>query len=235
MLGRAEGDRERLQQALQSEGYWGGVAHITMAGLPLGDPGLPARLEATAARPVPVRITVEPGQPYRIASISIRATTPAEQPAVDAAAATPFGIAPGDIARAGPVLAAERTLLDRLLAAGHPLATKAGRETLVDHGAKTMEIAWRLAPGPAATFAPPEVEGAVQVRPEIPPPPGRAHHRRALQPGPAGTGAAGDDGARPLRFGPRPRRGTAGRRRPAAHHLHRQRAGPPCHRRHRRL
>jgi translocation and assembly module TamA len=164
VLGRATGDRERLQQALQSEGYWGGVAHITIAGLPLGDPGMLARLETMTERPVPIRITVEPGEPYRIASISVRATTPTEQPVVDTAATTPFGIAPGDIARAGPILAAERTLLDRLLAAGHPLATQAGRETVVDHGAKTMEIAWQLAPGPAATFAPPAVEGAVQVR-----------------------------------------------------------------------
>jgi translocation and assembly module TamA len=163
VIGRAQGDRERLQQALQSEGYWGGTAQISIAGLPLTDPDLPARLEAPPEKPVPIRITVEKGQPYRIATISIRATRPEEQPAVDAAAARPFGLAPGDTARAEPVLAAERILLDRLLTAGHPLATMAGRETVVDHGAKIMEIAWRFAPGPVARFAPPQVEGAVRV------------------------------------------------------------------------
>ena len=172
VLGRAEGDRERLQQALRSEGYWAGVARIAVDGLPLGDPGLPARLEGTPrsgpnAEPVPVRITVEPGQPYRVSSIAVRGTTPAEQPAVDAAVARPFGIAPGDVARAEPVLAAERILLDRLLEAGHPLAVQAGRETTVDHGAKTMEISWRLAPGPEASFAPPVVEGATRVDPDF--------------------------------------------------------------------
>jgi translocation and assembly module TamA len=162
VLGRAQADRERLQQALHSEGYWGGVVRISVAGLPLGDPALATRLE-TAERPVPVRIEVEPGQPYRVTSVSVRAATPEGQPAVDAATATSFGIAPGDVARAAPVLEAERTLLNRLREAGHPLATQVDRETIVDHGAKTMEIAWELAPGPAATFAPPEVEGAVQV------------------------------------------------------------------------
>ncbi|MDN3562780.1 autotransporter assembly complex family protein [Paeniroseomonas aquatica] len=168
VLGRAEGDRERLQQALRSEGYWAGVARITIDGTPLGDPELLARLEAAPrGTPVPVRITVEPGQAYRVSSIAVRGTEPAEQPVVDAAVATPFGIAPGDVARAEPVLAAERILLDRLLAAGHPLAVQAGRDTTVDHGARTMEIAWRLAPGPAATFAPPVVEGAVGVDPDF--------------------------------------------------------------------
>ncbi|SDD68795.1 autotransporter secretion outer membrane protein TamA [Belnapia rosea] len=163
VIGRAQGDRERLQQALQSEGYWGGVARITLGGLPITDPDLFARLEATTEKPLPIRITVEKGEPYRIASIAIRATRPEEQPTVDAAADRPFGIARGDVARAEPVLAAERTLLDRLLESGHPLASQAGRETVVDHGAKTMEISWRLAPGPLARFAPPQVEGAVRV------------------------------------------------------------------------
>ncbi|RYI80205.1 MAG: hypothetical protein EON47_23975, partial [Acetobacteraceae bacterium] len=84
VLGRAEGDRERLQQALRSEGYWAGVARIVVDGLPLGDPALPAKLEGTPrtgpnggpnAEPVPVRITVEPGQPYRVSSIAVRGTT----------------------------------------------------------------------------------------------------------------------------------------------------------------
>ena len=163
VIGRARGDRERLQQALQSEGYWGGTTQISIAGLPLADPDLPARLDGSPQKPVPIRIAVEKGQPYHLRTITIRATEPAGQPAMDAAAAKPFGVAPGDVARAEPVLAAERTLLDRLLDAGHPLATMAGRETVVDHGARTMEIAWRFAPGPVARFAPPQVEGAVRV------------------------------------------------------------------------
>ncbi|MBC4016846.1 autotransporter assembly complex protein TamA [Siccirubricoccus deserti] len=163
VIGRAEGDRERLQQALQSEGYWGGTTRIILDGQPLGSPNLLERLEASRTRPLPIRIEATPGERYRIASVTVRAADPAEAAAVAAVTATPFGLAPGDPARAAPVLAAERTLLDRLLAAGHPLATVANRETLVDHDRKSMEVAWHLAPGPAARFAHPVVEGATQV------------------------------------------------------------------------
>ncbi|WP_431269378.1 hypothetical protein [Dankookia sp. P2] len=47
------------------------------------------RIEAAKARPLPVRIVVDKGRPYRIARIGLRAETPAEQPALDQAAATP--------------------------------------------------------------------------------------------------------------------------------------------------
>ncbi|MDO9708211.1 autotransporter assembly complex protein TamA [Paracraurococcus lichenis] len=163
VLGRADGDRERLQRALQSEGYWAGTSRIAMAGTEVGDPTLGERLDAVRQRPLPIRITIDKGPQYRIASIALQADTPAGQRAVDAAAATPYGLAVGDPARAEPVLAAERTLLDRLLAAGHPLATVAGRQTTVDHDRRVMDVAWRFAPGPVAVFAAPAVEGMTRV------------------------------------------------------------------------
>jgi translocation and assembly module TamA len=163
VLGRADGDRERLQRALQSEGYWAGTSRIEMAGGTVGEPGMIERLDAARERPLPIRIIVDKRQQYRIAHIALRAEKPSEQPAVDAAAAEPFGLAVGDPARAEPVLAAERTLLDRLLAAGHPLATVVRREATVDHDRKTMDVAWTFAPGPVAVFAAPDVEGMVRV------------------------------------------------------------------------
>ncbi len=169
LLARATADRERFARALQSEAYWGGTSRITVAGQPLGEAGLAEQLEArgNAAEPVPVIVEVTPGAAYRIASVSVRPGTPEGAAAVAAATARPFGLAAGDPARAAPVLAAERTLLDRLLAGGHPLATVANRETVVDHDRRSMEVAWRLAPGPLATFAAPAVEGAVRVEPQF--------------------------------------------------------------------
>lgn len=163
VLARADGDRERLQRALQSEGYWAGTTRIDMAGGTVGAPGMLERLEAARDRPLPVRVVVDKGEVYRIAHIRLRADPPAEQAAVDSVAATPFGLAVGDPARAEPVLAAERTLLDRLLAAGHPLASMVRRETTVEHDRKAMDVAWTFAPGPVANFAAPEVDGMVQV------------------------------------------------------------------------
>lgn len=162
ILGRAAADRDRLRSALASEGYWGGTVAITLGGQPLGAAALPV---APAEGPLPVEIRVTPGPAYRVSGITLQAPTPEGQRVLDAAAAAPFGLAPGDPARAGPVLAAEALLLDRLLQAGHPLATLAGRETVVDHDTRSMEILWRFAPGPAARFAPPAIAGATRVDP----------------------------------------------------------------------
>ncbi|MBX6746868.1 MAG: outer membrane protein assembly factor [Acetobacteraceae bacterium] len=167
ILSRAEADRDRLPEALQSQGYWGGTVRIEIAGLPLGSPDLLDRLEATTERPVPVAIIADPGPQYRIESITVRAETPDGEAAVAAAAAEPFGLAVGDPAQAAPVLAAERTLVNRLLDSGYPLATVAHRKTVVFHDRRAMEVAWTLAPGPAATFAPPDVEGTVRVNPRF--------------------------------------------------------------------
>lgn len=165
VLNRARADQDRFLRALESEGYWGGTARVTIAGLPLDSPELAERLERLAPaqrEPVPVVVTIEKGERYRIGSISIRSVAP-EGAAAVAAAAEDIGLRVGDPARAEPVLTAERRLRDRLLAAGHPLATVAGRETVVNHDRRQMDVAWRLAPGPEARFAPPEVEGAERV------------------------------------------------------------------------
>lgn len=167
ILSRAEADRDRLPEALQSQGYWGGTVRIEIAGLPLGSPDLLDRLEATTERPVPVAIIADPGPQYHVESVTVRAETPEGDAAVAAAAAEPFGLAVGDPALAAPVLAAERTLIDRLLNSGHPLATVVHRETVVFHDRRAMEVAWILAPGPVATFAPPDVEGTVRVDPRF--------------------------------------------------------------------
>lgn len=167
ILSRAEADRDRLPEALQSEGYWAGTVRIEIAGLPLGSPDLLDRLEATTERPVLVAIIAAPGPLYHVESVTVRAETPEGAAAVAAATEQPFGLAAGDPARAAPVLAAERTLIDRLLDSGHPLATVAQRQTVVFHDRQAMEVAWTLAPGPVATFAPPDVEGTARVDPRF--------------------------------------------------------------------
>jgi translocation and assembly module TamA len=158
VLARARGDLPRLETVLRSEGYYAGRIDLTVAGEPLGAPGLDERL-ARAAGPVPIRVQVEPGPRYRIDTVRIEAAAPGGAGPVRAATAEPFGLAPGDPARAEAVLDAESALLDRLRDAGHPLAASAGRDVVVDHARRTMDVALTLAPGPRAAFAPPVVTG----------------------------------------------------------------------------
>uniref|UniRef100_UPI0018DFC1B8 autotransporter assembly complex protein TamA n=1 Tax=Roseomonas rosulenta TaxID=2748667 RepID=UPI0018DFC1B8 len=79
------------------------------------------------------------------------------------AAAAESGLSPGDPARPESVLAAEDAMREALRRAGHPLAAVAGREAVVDHDRRTMDVTWRLAAGPRATFAAPEVTGQVRT------------------------------------------------------------------------
>lgn len=162
LIGRVRADLPRLQEALRAEGYWGGSVTATIDGLPPDDPALPARLQG-ATEPVPVVLTLSPGPRYRIGQIGIAAEPDSAAPAVRAAAAE-SGLAEGDPARAEAVLAAETAIRDALRRSGHPLAAAAGREVWVDHDRRTMDVAWRFAPGPRATFATPEVTGQVRTR-----------------------------------------------------------------------
>lgn len=164
LVNRARSDRDRFARALESEGYWAGTARVNVAGLPVDAPELSERLEKFGERTVPVVVAVDKGEAYKIGALSVRSVTPEGAGAVAAAAASEnLGLRVGDPARAEPVLAAERRLLERMLASGHPLAAVAGRETVVNHDRRDMEIVWRLAPGPAARFAAPTVEGAERV------------------------------------------------------------------------
>lgn len=166
VLARAEGDRTRLARALESEGYFGGSIGFELAGEPLGAPGLAERLDA-ATGPIAIRLIPVAGERYRIGRIDIAATAAAEAGPVAVAATAPFDLAAGDPARAAPILAAEQTLLNRLLAAGHPLAVVAAREAVVFHDRREMELSWRFAPGPEAVFATPDVTGTERVDPDF--------------------------------------------------------------------
>ncbi len=164
LVGRAEADIDRLQRALASLGFWAGQVGITLAGQPPGTPNLAETL-AAAPRPIAVQVKVEPGPLYRLRQVETQAATPEDQAVLDQATATPFGLAAGDAARAEAVLGAERTLLQRLLAAGHPLASMVQRQVTVDHASRTMDVVWTLAPGPFARFAVPAVAGDTRVSP----------------------------------------------------------------------
>jgi translocation and assembly module TamA len=161
LAARARSDLPRFVEALRSEGHYGGTVAVTLGGLPLDAPELEARL-AESAGPVAVRVVLDPGPQYRIGRIATAAEPPEAQPALDAAAPA-LGVAPGDPARAAPVLDAASAVVVRLRRAGHPLAAVSDQDVVVDHDTRTMDIAWRFAPGPVARFAPPRVENTGQT------------------------------------------------------------------------
>ena len=165
LLARARADLPRLAEALRAEGFWGGAARIEIAGEDVNQRGA-APPEADPAKPLPVSLILTPGPRYRIGQILLRAE-PADQDALLEQAAAELRIAEGDPARPADILAAEEALLRELRRAGHPLAGVVAREAVVDHDTKTMDITWRIAPGPLADFARPSVAGTTRTNPAM--------------------------------------------------------------------
>ena len=164
LVARALQDLGQLRNALRSEGYYDGVPAITLAGEPPDAPNLAPRLAAQGPDPVPVVIGATTGPLYRVSTATLR---PYVADTDIAAAGEVAGLGPGDPARAAAVNAAQETLLTRLREAGHPLASVPGRDITVDHDTRTMEIVYRVEPGPRARFARPVVEGSENVDPGV--------------------------------------------------------------------
>jgi len=167
LVARAAAEPSRLEEVLQAEGYWAPRIAIRIAGRPADEPGLAAGLQAAPpAGPVPVEVAVTPGPRYRLRRIELRAATP-EGAAALRELDLPAGVAPGEPARADPVLDGEAALLDTLREAGHPLATMADREVVVDHLTESMDVLWVFAPGPQARFAHPAIAGDTGVNRQV--------------------------------------------------------------------
>jgi translocation and assembly module TamA len=168
LVSRALGEAPLLDEVLRAEGYWAGQIAVRIAGEAADTPGLAQRLAQRLAAatppgaevPVEVRVTLGPRYAYR--RITLRPNTPDGADAVRSLGEAP-GVVAGDPARAGPVLDAEGALLDRLRVGGYPLASVVDREVLVNHDAQAMDVTWILAPGPAASFATPEIAGDTAV------------------------------------------------------------------------
>lgn len=164
LVARALQDLEQLRTALRSEGYYDGRPVVTLAGEAPDAPNLALRLAARGEEPVPVVVGAEAGPLYRISTATIRPTVPETD---IAEAGEVAGLGPGDAARAAAVNATQETLLTRLREAGHPFASIPRRDITVDHDSRTMEVVYRVEPGPRARFAQPAVEGSDNVDPEL--------------------------------------------------------------------
>lgn len=163
LLARARADLPRLREALLAEGFWGGAARIEIAGEDVAQPAASPAPSAPGS-PLPVAIILDPGPKYRIGQIIILAQ-PAGDDALLEQAAAALRLAEGDPARPADILAAEEALLRALRRAGHPLASMVARDAVVDHDTKTLEITWRIAPGPPANFGQTSVAGTTRTDP----------------------------------------------------------------------
>ena len=167
LVRRALGDNDRIVAALYAEGFYGGTLKMTVAGIAPGSPDVfPAVDAARAAGPVPVVVKVETGPPFTFGTMRF----------IDSATGRPLEglpslrqmrLEPGERARASGVVAAENTISRRLRDAGHPFARVVSKDVVADHATRTLNVTFKVAPGPRATFGPFTVSGADSLPPNF--------------------------------------------------------------------
>ncbi|MFE0015061.1 autotransporter assembly complex family protein [Mesorhizobium sp. NPDC059054] len=158
LMTKARGDREQLVAALYEDARYEGVVDIAIAGKSLDD--LPPDAEFKGQQPVPVTITVRPGQKFTLGDIRLKG---------DAAgmASADFGLISGGDASSGAVLKAEARLVKALKDEGRPLAKVTDREVVADHDGGRLDVTLTVEAGPVAGIGQTTVEGTEAVDPEF--------------------------------------------------------------------
>jgi len=144
---RAEEDRERLQKALRSEGFYEATIGVSL------DEG---------ATPVAVTLDVATGPVYLLADYTIHYLGEAPPPEAQLDPET-LGLHIGMPARAPAIVEAESALTARLAAEGYPFATVAKRRSVVNRDTTTMNVTVEIDSGPAAYFGATRFEGVQAV------------------------------------------------------------------------
>lgn len=148
---RAEADRERLQTALRSAGYYDAALDIRVDG---------------DAQPARVTVAVRPGPAYRFKTIAIRTADGAPVPGGPIDPAT-LGLTAGETARAPEVVDAQSRLIAEMARRGYAFAKVDDRRVLVDHSDRSMDVTYTLAPGPLTRFGAVRIEGLEGVDPDL--------------------------------------------------------------------
>ncbi|PWC85869.1 hypothetical protein TSH100_14980 [Azospirillum sp. TSH100] len=154
---RADSDRDRLQTALRSAGYYDAKLDIRIE-----EPAATGTLPAGGkAPPVKVTVAVTPGPLYHIKTVTVRgangSTLPKDVTTDD------LGLVAGAPAVAQKVLDAESELVGRLSKRGYAFAKASDREVVVDHSDRTMDVAYTVDPGPLTRYGATRIEGLETV------------------------------------------------------------------------
>lgn len=154
LLAKARGDRETLVATLYEQARYDAVVDIAIDGRPLDT--IPPDATFPSAAPVPVAITVHPGQPYRLGNVVLAGGAAGYDPAA-------YDLAPGGPAGSANVLKAESDIVLSLKKKGHPFARVADRQIVADHATHRLDVRLDFATGPKAAFGDLRVTGTKAV------------------------------------------------------------------------
>src|SRR5437588_2247012 len=145
---RADRDLERLADAAHSLGYWDAAFSYDVD---------------TSAERAKVTVTVKQGPLYHVASVKVLG--PDGQPLSIPQDEKKLPLKPGDAARTAPVVATETALVTAFGDSGHPFAKVEDRRVEIDRDTKTMDVTYKLDPGPVMRFGPVAIAGLERLNP----------------------------------------------------------------------
>ncbi|MDH6230821.1 translocation and assembly module TamA [Mesorhizobium soli] len=164
LLAKARGDYRRLLAALYSEGRYGGSISILVGGREAAD--LPPDTELPD--PVAVRVVVNPGPIFLFGETSIINRAP---PLIERNDKIRLpedqGFRPGEVARSGAILSAERLSVEAWRQQGYAKAKVAERNVVAEHDRDIVDATLTMDPGRKAYFGPVGVEGTERIDPKF--------------------------------------------------------------------
>lgn len=163
LISKARGDYRRLLASLYSEGRYGGTISIRIDGREAAD--IPP--DATLREPATVIVRVTPGPLFAFREAAIVNQAPPAQHWRDAVD-DPHeeGYAPGEVARSGAILRAERLAVEAWRQQGHAKAEIAARRVEAAHDVDVVDARITVEPGRKAYYGPVSVQGTERIDPE---------------------------------------------------------------------
>ncbi|MCI0998727.1 autotransporter assembly complex family protein [Ochrobactrum teleogrylli] len=164
LLAKARGDYRRILAALYGEGRYGGTISILVDGREAND--IPP--DADIPNNAKVAISVDPGPQFLFSRTAISNIAP---PATDkrdvVQSPEDAGFAPGQVARSGTIIKAERLAVEAWRQQGYPKAQVTGEEVVADHDGNTVAADVALDPGRKAHYGPVSVVGTARMDPQF--------------------------------------------------------------------
>ncbi|MFC0244839.1 autotransporter assembly complex family protein [Falsochrobactrum ovis] len=164
LLAKARGDYRRILAALYSEGRYGGTISIKVNGSEADD--IPP--DADIPDDAKINISVDPGPQFLFSRTAISNIAPPPTDKKDhVESPESIGFAPGQVARSGTILRAERLAVEAWRQQGYAKARVTGENVVADHADDRLSADITLDPGRKAHYGPVSVVGTARIDPEF--------------------------------------------------------------------
>src|SRR5262249_52869066 len=110
-----------------------------------------------------VKVTVDPGPLFRLASVDFRAPEGGPLPDLEKLGPGSFGLEIDGPARSQPIVAAEQRMVKEHGGTARPFAKVTDRKGVIDIATHTMRVTYTVEPGPTAKFGPLDITGLARV------------------------------------------------------------------------